>query len=176
MEFGGTSFRWTVSTVVAAEPRLVERFLLDPGCHATWQHGVSGRIRATTPVLQTGTAVEMMGRIGPLRLPYTTIVSEHVPGRKLVLRTTHGIVDLLIEFRWIGAGGGTRVDVSVEGRSTQAKAWVVPLVEAASRRNTRRNLAGLKRTLESGEFEFTVPSTLTGDPPHCTQDPPPDFL
>ena len=176
MAHEGASFRLSASTVVAAEPRLVERFLLDPGCLAVWHHGVSGEVRATTPVLDTGTALELTGRIGPLRLPYTTIVSEHVPGRRLALRTTRGLVDLVVELCWGAEGGGTRIDTSIEGRSTRAKAWVVPLLEAASRRNVRRNLENLKRTLESGEFEFTVPSTLTAHPPRCTQGPPPDFL
>ena len=176
MARGAASFRVSASTVVDAGPGLVERFLLDPGCHATWQHGMVGGIRSTTPVLQTGTAVEMTGRIGPLRLPYTTIVSEHVAGRRLALRTTQGMVDLLVEISWLAAVGATRIDLSIDGRSTQAKAWVMPFLEATCRRNVRRNLENLKGTLESGEFEFTVPSTLTGHPPHCPQDPPPDFL
>ena len=176
MAHEGASFRLSASTVVAADPALVERFLLDPGCLAAWYHSISGEAWASTAVLQTGTALELTGQIGPLRLSYTTIVSEHVPGRKLALRTTRGMVDLVVELRWVPEGGGTRIDTSIEGRSTRAKAWVVPLLEAASRRNTRQYLENLKRTLESGEFAFTVPSTLTAHPPRCTQDSPPDFL
>lgn len=172
---GVAAFKVVAGTAVDADPELVERFLLDPGCFATWQHGMSGDIRATTPVLSTGTALEMTGRIGPFRLPYTIIVSEHVPGRNLSVRTTRGAVDLLVDFRWAREAGLTRMDVTIDGRSTRAKSWLVPVLGAASRRNLQRNLDGLRRTLERGDFAFTVPSPLTDHPPHSSDEPLPAF-
>ncbi|HST71134.1 MULTISPECIES: SRPBCC family protein [Kocuria] len=176
MAQGSATFRVVGSTLVAAEAGLVERFLLDPGCFAAWHRGVRGEVRASTPVLQTGTCLEFTGRYGPLRFPYVTIVSEHVPGRNVAMRTTRGLVDLFVDTRWDATDGGTRIETVLDARCTQSKAWLTPAVEATSRRNVRRNLETLKRLLETGQFEFTVPSVLTPHPPRCTQDPPPEFF
>ena len=176
MAQGSATFRLAESAVVDADPRLVERFLVDPGCFAAWRRGVAGEVRATTPVLQTGTALEFTGRAGPLRFPYVTIVSEYVPGRNLTLRTTQGIVDLVVDVRWEPVAGGTRVETVVDGRCTAAKAWLAPLVEKYQGRNIRLNLQELQRLLGTGQFRFTVPSPLTDHPPRCTQDPPPELF
>lgn len=171
-----TRFRLAEHIVVAADPRLVERFLLDPGCFPAWRRGVRGELEVSTPVLQLGTSIEFTGRFGPLRFPYVTIVSEHVPGRNLAMRTTRGVVDLVVDTRWEPVDGGTRVEAVVDGRCTEAKAWLIALVRPAVEHNIRLDLATLKRLLETEEFEFTVPSQLTAHPPRCTLETPPDFF
>ncbi|MCD1144342.1 SRPBCC family protein [Kocuria sp. LUK] len=171
-----TTFRLSHSTLVAAEPSLVERFVLDPGCFAAWRRGVRGEVQTSTPVLQLGTSIEFLGGFGPLRFPYVTIVSDHVPGELLALRTTRGLVDLDVVTRWRAVDGGTLVEAHLDGRCTAAKARLLPFVRAAIDRDNQLDLATLKRLLETGDFRFTVPSHLTPHPPRCTLENPPDFV
>ncbi|OLT09121.1 hypothetical protein BJF77_01175 [Kocuria sp. CNJ-770] len=140
------------------------------------QRGLGRVPTISTPVLQTGTSVEFFGRVGPLRFPYVTIVSAQEPGRKLALRTTRGIVDLLAVTTWAAVDGGTEVRTTVDGRLTAARAGLAAWAERIVRRNLGAELGDLKRLLETGQFEFTVPSQLTAHPPRCTLETPPDFF
>ena len=176
MAQGSMTFRVADGVVVAAAPPLVERFLLDPGCFGLWHRGVAGSPTVDTPVLQTGACVEFSGRVGPLRFPYVVIVSEHEPGRKLALRTTRGLVDLVAVTTWAQADGGTEVRTTVDGRLTAVRSGLTRWAERIVRRNVAGELQDLKRLLENEEFEFTVPSQLTPHPPRCPLETPPDFF
>lgn len=176
MALGSASFRVDATEVIGVDPPLVERFLLDSGCFPLWHRGVAGTPAISTPALQTGTSVEFSGRVGPLRFPYVTIVSAHEPGRRLALRTTRGVVDLLAVTTWSAVDGGTEVRTAVDGRLTAARAGFATWAERIVRRNLGGELADLKRILETGRFEFTVPSQLTEHPPRCTLETPPDFF
>ncbi|GEO95630.1 SRPBCC family protein [Kocuria turfanensis] len=176
MALGPASFCVDAKTVIGVDPCVVERLLLDSGCFPLWHRGVAGVPTISTPVLQTGTSVEFFGRVGPLRFPYVTIVSAQEPGRKLALRTTRGIVDLLAVTTWAAVDGGTEVRTTVDGRLTAARAGLATWAERIVRRNLGAELGDLKRLLETGRFEFTVPSQLTAHPPRCPLETPPDFF
>lgn len=175
MERDPGTFRVVGSVHIAADPRLVERFLLDSGCFADWRRGVVGPVRASTPVLQPGTWVEFRGGAGPLRYDFVQIVAGHVPGRSLTLRTTQGPIDFLVELRWTAVAGGTRLEMAQKARLPQTRLWLVPVARRVVARNLRLDLASLEHLLESGGFRFTTPSPLTDHPPRCTMDPPPEF-
>lgn len=176
MALGPASFCVAHTVVIDVDPPVVERFLLDSGCFPLWHRGVAGVPTISTPVLQTGTSVEFSGRVGPLRFPYVTIVSAHDPGRKLALRTTRGVVDILSVTTWAAVDGGTEVRATVDGRLTAARAGLAKWAERIVRRNVGCELEDLKRLLETGQFEFTVPSQLTEHPPRCPLETPPDFF
>lgn len=176
MALGPASFCVDHTVVIDVDPPVVERFLLDSGCFPLWHRGVAGVPTISTPVLQTGTSVEFLGRVGPLRFPYVTIVSAHDPGRKLALRTTRGVVDLLAVTSWTAVHGGTEVRATVDARLTATRAGLATWAERIVRRNLAGELGDLKRLLETGQFEFTVPSPLTAHPPRCPLETPPDFF
>jgi hypothetical protein len=173
---GSPTFRLVDSVVVAADPPLVERFLLDPGCFARW-HGIREEdLRVSTPVLRIGTSIESVIRMGPLRLPFVNIVSEHIPGRRLGMRTTRGVADLLAVITWEAVEGGTRIEKVVDGRFTEAKAWLWPVLAPYIRYRAREVLENLQELVETGDYVFTVPSQLTPHPPRCPYaEPPEDF-
>ncbi|GAA1754546.1 SRPBCC family protein [Kocuria aegyptia] len=176
MPKGSTTFRLVDTTVVAADPPLVERVLLDPGCLRRWNPIPERNYRVSTAVLQLGTSIESTVRVGPLRFDFVNIVSDHVPGRRLGMRTTKGLVDLLVTITWEQVEGGTRIEKLVDGRFTESKAWLWHLLEPAARRSARHALEALKQMIETGDYEFTVPSQLTPDPPRCPLESPPDFF
>lgn len=171
-----TTFRLVDTAVVAASPQLVERFLLDPGCLRRWNPIPERDYRVSTSVLQLGTSIESVARLGPFRFSFVNIVSEHVPGRRLGMRTTKGVVDLLVTITWEQVEGGTRVEKVVDGRYTESKAWLWFLLQGAARRSARNALESLQRMVETGDYEFTVPSQLTPHPPRCPLESPPDFF
>ncbi|MEX5295412.1 SRPBCC family protein [Kocuria sp. CPCC 205268] len=173
---GSTTFRMEDTVVVAADPCLVERFLLDPGCLRRWNPIPERNYQVSTAVLQLGTSIESTVRVGPLRFGFVNIVSEHVPGRRLGMRTTRGLVDLLVTITWEQVEGGTRIEKVVDGRVTESKVWLWRLLEPAARRSARNALETLRRMVESGDYEFTVPSQLTAHPPRCPLESPPDFF
>lgn len=171
-----TTFRLGESTFVAAEPPVVERFLLDSGCYPAWRSVSLSDVQISTPVLQLGTWIELRGRYGPRRFHDIKVVSGHVPGQKLSLRTTRGVIDQLIDILWAPADGGTRVALDVQGRLSAGHPWTAPLARAAVARAAGKDLRLLKHLLESGQYRFTVPSPLTAHPPRCTESPPPVFF
>ncbi|MFI7493458.1 SRPBCC family protein [Kocuria sp. M4R2S49] len=173
---GTMTFRLVDTVVVPADPALVERFLLDPGCLRRWNPIPERNYHVSTAVLQLGTSIESTVRVGPLRFAFVNIVSDHVPGRRLGMRTTKGPVDLLVTITWEQVEGGTRIVKVVDGRFTESKAWLWQLLEPAARRSARTALETLGRMIETGDYEFTVPSQLTSDPPRCPLESPPDFF
>ncbi|MFF0903565.1 UNVERIFIED_CONTAM: SRPBCC family protein [Kocuria sp. CPCC 205316] len=173
---GTTTFRLVDTAVVAADPPLVERFLLDPGCLRRWNPIPERNYQVSTAVLQLGTSIESTVRVGPLHFSFVNIVSDHVPGRRLGMRTTKGVVDLLVTITWEQVEGGTRIEKIVDGRFTESKAWLWHLLEPAARRSARHALETLRRMIETGDYEFTAPSQLTPHPPRCPLESPPDFF
>jgi hypothetical protein len=173
---GTSTFRLVDTAVVAASPQLVERFLLDPGCLRRWNPIPERDYRVSTSVLQLGTSIESVVRLGPLRFSFVNIISEYVPGRRLGMRTTKGVADLLVTITWEEVEGGTRIEKVVDGRFTESKAWLWSLLHVAARRSARNALESLKRMVETGDYDFTVPSQLTPHPPRCPLESPPDFV
>lgn len=176
MAQGSTTFRLAQHTFVAADPSVVERFLLDSGCVAAWRSVPVNDVQISTPVLQVGTWIELRGRYGPRRFHDIKVVSEHVPGQRLSLRTTRGTIDLLVDTLWAPVHGGTRVEMVFDGRLPAGISWAAPLGRAAVARTATKDLGRLKRLLESGQYRFTAPSPLTAHPPRCTENPPPVYL
>lgn len=173
---GATMFRLVDTAVVEAEPALVERVLLDPGCLRRWNPVPEQDYRVSTAVLQLGTSIESTVRVGPFHFSFVNIVSDHVPGRRLGMRTTKGVVDLLVTITWEQVEGGTRIEKVVDGRFTESKAWLRHVFEPAARRSARNALEALRQMIETGDYEFTVPSQLTPHPPRCPLESPPDFF
>ena len=89
---GATTFRLVDTAVVAADPALVERFLLDPGCLRRWNPIPERNYQVSTAVLQLGTSIESTVRVGPLRFSFVNIVSDHAELEKDALQVAREIM------------------------------------------------------------------------------------
>jgi hypothetical protein len=83
------------------------------------------------------------------RLAYTYEVVELVTGERLVMQTAQGPFPMQTTYTWQPSDGGTRMTLRNVGEPTGFSRIAAPLIEAAVRRATSKDLAALKRILES---------------------------
>lgn len=144
--------RIVVSTVIAAPPRRVWARVRDIASHVAWMDDAES-IRITSPAAAgVGTTFECATRLGPVRLTDRMEVTEWTEGRAMGIRHVGRV-----------AGAG-RFSLARTPRGRTRFTWEERLVfpwwmggrlgsTAAGpvlRRVWRRNLANLKRQVESG--------------------------
>jgi hypothetical protein len=84
------------------------------------------------------------------RLEYTYEVVEHVPGERLVMRTSEGPFPMETTYTWRDAGD-RRTAMTLRNRGTPGgfSRLVAPLLSLAMRRANAKDLALLKAILEA---------------------------
>jgi len=83
------------------------------------------------------------------RLTYTYEVVELVPGQRLVMRTAQGPFPMETTYTWETTGdGATRMSLRNRGEPSGFSRVGAPLMAAAVRRETTKNLKCLKALLE----------------------------
>jgi hypothetical protein len=84
------------------------------------------------------------------RLAYTYEVRELVPGVRLVMSTETGPFAMETTYTWDEASdGGTRMTLRNRGEPSGFSRIAAPMLAGAMRRANRKDLARLKRILES---------------------------
>jgi hypothetical protein len=84
------------------------------------------------------------------RLAYTYEVVEFVPGKRLVMRTAEGPFPMETTYTWDTTGGdATRMTLRNRGEPRGFSRVGAPLMSAAVRRETAKNLKQLKVILEA---------------------------
>jgi hypothetical protein len=95
--------------------------------------------------------VAFVARFLGRRLAYTYEVVELVPGERLVMRTAQGPFPMETTYTWQPAGdGATRMTLRNRGEPSGFSKLAAPFMAAAMRRANRKDLAELRRILESG--------------------------
>jgi hypothetical protein len=88
-----------------------------------------------------------MGR----RIHYTYEVTEFSPLERLVMRTAEGPFPMETSYRWEPVMEGvTRMTLRNRGMPSGFSRLIAPLLARAIRRANRKDLAALRRLLESG--------------------------
>jgi hypothetical protein len=83
------------------------------------------------------------------RLAYTYRVVELVEGERLVMETADGPFPMRTTYTWEPAGDGTRMTLRNTGKPTGFGRVSAPVMAAAMRRATTKDLARLKALLEA---------------------------
>jgi hypothetical protein len=129
----------------------VASYAADPSHAPEWYANIE-RVEWKTPrPAAVGSAVAFVARFLGRRLAYTYEVVELEPGRRLVMRTQEGPFPMETTYTWEAVGeGSTRMTLRNRGEPTGFAKVTAPVMEAAMRRANRKDLATLKRLLESG--------------------------
>jgi uncharacterized protein YndB with AHSA1/START domain len=138
-----------VETVVRRRPADVAAYAGDPGNAPRWYVNIKSVDWRTTPPLAVGSRMDFVAKFLGRRIAYTYEVVELVPGERLVMRTADGPFPMETTYTWELHEDGTRMTLRNRGRPSGFAKLARPVMEAAMRRATTKDLARLKAILEA---------------------------
>ena len=137
-------------TVIDRPPAEVAAYAGDPANAPRWYVNIEGAEWETPPPLAVGSRVAFVARFLGRRMAYTYEVAEFVSGERLVMRTAEGPFPMETTYTWQPtADGGTRMRLRNRGTPSGFSRLVAPFIAGAMRRANTKDLALLKRLLES---------------------------
>jgi uncharacterized protein YndB with AHSA1/START domain len=137
-----------VETVIARPRDHVAAYAGDPSNAPDWYANIRSVQWQTEPPVRVGSRMDFVAQFLGRRLVYTYEVAELVPGERLVMRTSAGPFPMETTYTWSGAPGGTRMTLANRGTPHGFARFTAPVVERATARATRKDLARLKELLE----------------------------
>jgi uncharacterized protein YndB with AHSA1/START domain len=139
-----------VETTIARPVADVAAFAGDPSNAPRWYANIRSVEWKTEPPVRQGSRMTFTARFLGRTLVYTYEIAELQPGRRLVMRTEQGPFPMETTYTWEPVGGGaTRMTLRNRGEPAGFAKVTKPLMVAAMRRATTKDLARLKRILES---------------------------
>ncbi len=122
----------------------------DPSNAPEWYANITSVRWQTDPPVGVGSRMDFVARFLGRTLAYTYEVVELVPGQRLVMRTAQGPFPMETTYTWQPVTG-TRTRMAVRNRGEPAGfgRLAAPVMAAAVRRANDKDLANLKRILES---------------------------
>ena len=129
----------------------VATYAADPDNAPQWYANIKSIEWRSERPLRIGSRVAFVADFMGKRLAYTYEFVELVPDRRLVMRTAEGPFPMETTYEWSAASpGSTRMTLRNRGEPAGFSRLVAPVMALAIRRANRKDLALLKRTLESG--------------------------
>lgn len=140
-----------VETTIGRPVEQVAAFAGDPSNAPKWYANIRSVEWLTPPPHRKGSRMTFTARFLGRTLVYTYEVVEHEPGRRLAMRTAEGPFPMETTYTWEAAWPGTtRMTLRNRGEPAGFAKLARPLMAAAMRRATAKDLARLKALLESG--------------------------
>ena len=122
----------------------------DPTNAPEWYVNIQSEDWQTEPPVAVGSRMDFVARFLGRRLAYTYEVVELVLPHRLVMRTAEGPFPMETSYEWTAAGDGrTRMTLRNRGEPSGFASVAGPMMAAAMRRAHTKDLANLKRLLES---------------------------
>lgn len=139
-------------TVIDRSAADVAAYAGDPTNAPQWYANISSIEWRTPPPLAVGSKLDFVARFLGRRLVYTYEVVELLPGRRLVMRTADGPFPMETTYTWEPLGNEqTKMSLRNRGNPSGFARITEPVLAAAVSRANHKDLARLKRLLESGE-------------------------
>src|SRR5262245_15255162 len=124
----------------------------DPSNAPHWYRNIKAVQWHTPPPLAVGSKLDFVARFLGRRLAYTYEITEFIAGERLVMRTADGPFPMETTYTWQPLGAGsTRMTLRNRGGPAGLARIADPVMAAAVRRATQKDLANLKRILETSE-------------------------
>lgn len=129
---------------------IVAAYAGDPTNAPEWYVNIQSVDWRTDPPVAVGSRMDFVARFLGRRLAYTYEVVELDLPRRLVMRTAEGPFPMETSYEWTTTGnGGTRMSLRNRGKPSGFSSVAAPMMAAAMRRANTKDLASLKRLLES---------------------------
>jgi hypothetical protein len=138
-----------VETVIARPITEVAAYAGDPSNAPEWYANIKSIKWRTEPPIAVGSEMDFQARFLGRMLAYTYRITELVTGKTLVMETAQGPFPMRTTYTWEVAGDGTRMTLRNTGTPAGFGRIAAPVIEAAMRRATKKDLARLKAILES---------------------------
>lgn len=121
----------------------------DPTNAPEWYVNIRSVEWRTEPPVRVGSTMDFVAHFLGRRIAYTYEVTELEPLERLVMRTAQGPFPMQTTYTWQPVEGGTRMTLHNTGEPAGFARVTAPVMEAAMRRATSKDLARLKALLES---------------------------
>ena len=114
------------------------------GIHVTWPTSPDDQ-------LHVGSAIEFDAPVGPFTFDYVMIAADRVPGESLMLRTTKGFADMIMEYAWQPTSSGVTVQLRADFRLRGGLWWKRPWARMMAHRRLAQGLERMRRDLAAGQ-------------------------
>jgi uncharacterized protein YndB with AHSA1/START domain len=146
----GMSVDVQTETTIARPVEVVAAYATDPTNAPEWYANIEAVEWQTEPPVRVGSKVAFVARFLGRRLAYSYEFVELVPGERLVMRTAQGPFPMETTYAWQPTSEGTtRMALRNRGEPSGFSKVTAPFMAAAIRRANRKDLAALRRILES---------------------------
>jgi len=140
----------STSIVISCSREIVSQYAANPDHAPEWYVNIKAVEWQTPPPVKVGSHVAFVAHFLGRRLAYTYEITELIPGERLVMRTAEGPFPMETSYTWETAShGSTRMTLRNRGTPAGFSKWLAPFMAGAMRRANRKDLATLKRLLES---------------------------
>lgn len=141
----------TVEQAIDRPPGEVAAFAMDPANDARWIGALTSVRRLTDGPVGVGTKVERVALFLGRKMEYVNEIVEYAPPRRLAMRSVKAPFPLSVTYEFEERpDGATLARIHTAGEGTGFYAVTAPVLSAMVRRGVERDLATLKRLLESG--------------------------
>jgi uncharacterized protein YndB with AHSA1/START domain len=140
-----------LTEIEIARPREeVARYAAEPENAPDWYENIASVEWRSEQPLEVGSRLAFVASFLGRRLAYTYEVRELVPGERLVMSTADGPFPMETTYTWTETPeGGTRMTLRNRGEPSGFSKIAAPMLAGATRRANRKDLARLKRILET---------------------------
>ena len=147
-----------VSSQVVIERSIedVAAYSANPDNAPAWYVNIKSVEWRTSPPLTVGSRVAFVAHFLGRRLAYTYEVSDFIPRKRLVMRTSEGPFPMETVYTWDSAGDRkTRMTLRNHGSPGGFSKLVAPFMAFAMRRANQKDLTRLKELLEGRRSQLT---------------------
>jgi hypothetical protein len=138
-----------VETVIHRPREVVAAYAADPTNAPKWYSNIKSVAWRTSPPVRLGSRMDFVANFMGRRMAYTYEVAELLPSERLVMRASDAPMAMETTYTWTDEGDGTRMRLRNRGGPSGFAKITAPIMAAAVRRATAKDLARLKEILEA---------------------------